>query len=420
MLVLREALHRWVEVGLDRFRKRGRPAAAWTVRLTAAAVASYVAASLIFPGSGPLLAPLTALLVVQLTPVSILVSGVQRVVSVVAGVAVAVAFSSLVGISWWSLGTVIALSLLIGQLLRLGANLIEVPISAMLVLGVGARTAEPAAWQRILETLVGAGVGVLSNLVFPPKVTTEDAGAAIDAFADDLARLIESAAQEVAADESSAGGFGERAWRWLGEARRLTHDIPNLGSALLRAEESRRLNLRALGTTDSGPGLRHGLEAMEHSAVAIRGMFRSFVDAGQEYDAQGRVPAGDVRAAVALLLRDIAGVVQAFGRLVHAEAHPGDDGPQSEDLREALWTLQDARARLTDLLLVDPRSDPTLAGLTLSLLTTVERLLRELDLNERMRRSTRQQPTLPQRLVTYPLRQATKPVRRGSRRRRSG
>jgi len=134
------------------------------VRLTAAAVASFVVASLMFPHSEPLLAPLTALLVIQLTPVSILASGIQRVASVVAGVSVAVGFSSLVGITWWSLGTVIALSLLIGQLLRLGSNLLEVPISAMLVLGVGARTAETAAWQRIAETLVGAGVGTVAPL----------------------------------------------------------------------------------------------------------------------------------------------------------------------------------------------------------------------------------------------------------------
>ena len=36
----------------------------------------------------------------------------------------------------------------------------------MLVLGVGANTAQAAAWQRIAETLVGAAVGVLSNLLF--------------------------------------------------------------------------------------------------------------------------------------------------------------------------------------------------------------------------------------------------------------
>ncbi len=74
----------------------------------------------LFPEGDALIAPLTALLVVQLTPVSLLTSGVERVVAVVIGVGVAVGFSSLVGLSWWSLGIVIALSILIAQALRLG------------------------------------------------------------------------------------------------------------------------------------------------------------------------------------------------------------------------------------------------------------------------------------------------------------
>ena len=79
--------------------------------------------------------------------------------SVVAGVLVAVAFALVVPLEWWSLGLLILVSITIGQVLRLRANLIEVAISGMLVLGVGSLNAESAAWQRIAETLVGAAVG---------------------------------------------------------------------------------------------------------------------------------------------------------------------------------------------------------------------------------------------------------------------
>ncbi len=117
-----EPLRRVARVTVDRLRQRGRSSAAWALRLTAAAVASYVVAHALFPASDALLAPLTALLVVQLTPVSLLTSGVQRVVSVVAGVTVAVLFSSVFGVSWWSLGIVVALSMLVAQVLRLGSG----------------------------------------------------------------------------------------------------------------------------------------------------------------------------------------------------------------------------------------------------------------------------------------------------------
>jgi hypothetical protein len=412
---LRDVAGRWLDVGRERLRERSRSAVAWMVRLTAAAVASFVVASLVFPDSAPLLAPLTALLVVQLTPVSILTSGIQRVASVVAGVSVAVAFSALVGLSWWSLGTIVAVSLLIGQLLRLGPNLIEVPISAMLVLRVGSTTAESAAWQRIAETLVGAGVGVLSNLLFPPRVTSRDAAVAIEDLAEDLAALLDTAADGVVIEESHSGELADRASGWLGRARRLTHDIPNVGAALLQAEESRRLNLRALGTADTGPPLRHGLEALEHSAVAVRSMFRSILDAVRGYDAQGRVLDTDMRAAVALLLHDCATGLRAFGRLVQAESPLAVDPPDPSELRDALDQLRDARARVTDLVLIDPRDDTTLAVLNFALLATVERLLQELDPAEHARHQARRAQTLPARLAAHPREQAdlTKQAWRG-------
>ncbi|MDX6297156.1 MAG: hypothetical protein QOI51_1013, partial [Nocardioidaceae bacterium] len=55
---MREVARRWVEGTLDRFRRRGRPALLWMVRLTAGAVASYIVASVVIPQSDPLLAPL--------------------------------------------------------------------------------------------------------------------------------------------------------------------------------------------------------------------------------------------------------------------------------------------------------------------------------------------------------------------------
>ena len=119
-----------------RVRRRGRSALFRAARLTGAAVAAYlVAEALGLDDTPPLVAALTALLVVQATASGTLSTGVERVLSVVAGVAIAVAFSALVGLTWWSLAILVAASIVVGQLLRLGPNLIEVPISAMLVLG---------------------------------------------------------------------------------------------------------------------------------------------------------------------------------------------------------------------------------------------------------------------------------------------
>jgi hypothetical protein len=371
---------------LSRLRSDGRSAVLWSLRITVAAVASYVVGTLFFPGTQPLLAPLTAMLVVQVTPVSLLASGIDRVVAVVTGVSLAVAFSTVVPLEWWSLGVLIFLSITIGQALRLRSNLIEVAISGMLVLGVGALGADSAAWQRIAETLVGAAVGIATNLLFPPKVASADAGRAIDGLADALSDLLSRAADELTELVAEGRDVTPTAKSWLGEARHITHDIPRVGAALLHAEQGRRFNVRAVGTPDVGPGLRQGLEALEHSAVAIRGMFRALLDATYDGTWLDDESAPDVFLGLAQTLREMAAGVDAFGQLVRDEADPTKQLSSADvgALREALEGLHESRARLDDLLISGISAE--LVELHASVLQTVKRLLREMDLDERIRR----------------------------------
>jgi uncharacterized membrane protein YccC len=382
--------------GMARLRSDGPAALLWSLRVTVAAVASYVVATLFFPGTQPLLAPLTAMLVVQVTPVSLLASGLDRVVAVVAGVSVAVAFAAVVPLEWWSLGLLILVSITIGQALRLRSNLVEVAISGMLVLGVGSLGAESAAWQRIAETLVGAAVGIAANLLFPPKVASADAGRAIDGLADSISELLSRAADELTELVDEGGDVAAAARGWLGEARRITHDIPQVGAALLHAEQGRRFNVRAVGTPNVGPGLRQGLESLEHSAVAIRGMFRAVADATRDAAWSHDETAEHVLRGLAQTLREMAASVDAFGQLVHDEADPGKRISSSDVqvLREALEGLHEARARLEDLLIAG--TTPELLELHAAVLSTVKRLLREMDLDERIRRQVRLlRPTRP-------------------------
>lgn len=372
-------------------RRDGLAALLWSSRITVAATASYVVAVLLFPGTIPLLAPLTAMLVVQVTPVSLLASGVDRVISVVSGVTLAVVFASMLPLTWWSLGLLIFVAITLGQVLRLKANLVEVAISAMLVLGVGALAAEAAAWQRITETLVGAAVGIAANLLFPPKVASADAGDAIDGLADRLSELLSRAKDELTGLVTGGGDISPAARDWLDEARTITHDMPRIWQALLQAEEGRRLNVRAVGTADVGPGLRQGLESLEHSAVAIRSMFRSVLDATLETDwlDDELLSAEDVFPGIAQAFGELAACVDAFGQLVHDEGDPTSRVSDSDvhPLREAQDGMNEARARLEEALLAGgPRP---LVELNAALLATVKRMQREMDLDERLRRQLR-------------------------------
>jgi hypothetical protein len=361
-----------------RCRERGRSAVLRAGRISGASVAAFLVAEAVgLQDPPPLIAALTALLVVQATLASTLVNGIQRVLSVVAGVALAVLFVSVVGLSWWSLGALVAASIVVGQVLRLGPHLLEVPISAMLVLGVGySAGAESVGAGRIVETLVGAAVGVLVNVAFPPAVQTRYAGRAVEKFAEEIAGLLAGAADALAAGAVEP----EQAARWLDDARRLNRHAPRVDRALEHAEESRRLNVRALGTPRSERSLRDGLDGLEHTSVSVRTLFRALYDATAERTGVAEDPAyaAEVRRGAAALMARIAAVVGAFGRLLQAEVE-GSGGAQNAELTAALEALRLARAEVEALLIADPRGRQGLWELNSAVLTTTDRVLQELD-----------------------------------------
>ena len=86
-------------------RRRAQPTAVYIARMTLTAVAAYLLAlQLPSASSRSVIAPLTALLVVQATLFHTIRSAIQRVVGVTAGVLAAVAVSAYVPFSWWVLG----------------------------------------------------------------------------------------------------------------------------------------------------------------------------------------------------------------------------------------------------------------------------------------------------------------------------
>src|SRR4051794_8826122 len=147
-----------------------------TAKATFAAVLAYGVADLLNTSDAPILAPLTALLVVQLTVYETVAQSVQRIFSVLAGVLIALAIAAVVGLTWWSLGAVVAVALVTGLLLRRGPHALGVPISAMLVLGVGGGGAGGAAGGGVYETLIGAAIGVGVNVAVAPPVHVRPAG----------------------------------------------------------------------------------------------------------------------------------------------------------------------------------------------------------------------------------------------------
>jgi hypothetical protein len=351
--------------------RRGRRPGLRTAKTTLAAVLSYVVALRLGNSPQPVLAPLTALLVVQLTMYETVASGLQRVASVVAGVLIAVGLASWVGLTWWSLGVVVALSLVIGRLLHLGDHLLEVPISAMLVLAVGG--AQGAALDRVYETLVGAAVGVAVNLLIATPLYVQPASDAIGELAERMALFL-----RVLADQLREGWSRESADRMLNDARRLGDEVDHADRTLARAQDSARLNPRAAQAREALPRLRTGLTGLEHAYVTIRNLCRSLLDrtyfvtseeAQTVYDAEVRFELGQVLEAAADALVQVSAVTAGTEAL---------DAARTE-VERRLAVLHRRRDRLAQLLHDESSQDRAVWQQHGALLTDLDRMRIEIE-----------------------------------------
>ncbi|MFF1274270.1 aromatic acid exporter family protein [Streptomyces marokkonensis] len=361
-----------------RFVKRRRdPVTVQTVRSAAAATVAYVIALRLSPEAAPLTAPLTALLVVQVTLYSTLTTGMRRVNSVVTGVVVAILFSLLVGLTWWSLGLLILSSLVIGHLVRVDEFVPEVAISAMLVLGV--TTHGDTAWARIVETLIGAVVGMGFNLLLAPPVWVEEAGESIEELARRVRQLMLRIGEEAAGRPPPA-----RAAARLHEARRLDHDISEVDADLRQAEDSLRLNPRVREGLLHRIVLRTGLDTLEICTVVLRVLARTLTDLTKQREPE-RLFAPGTGAVFEQLLSEIADAVVSFAVLVTTSVS-ADAESAEERLASQLRQASATRDKLARLLFEEARRDASQWQLLGAVLTEVNRMLDEMDTEHRTRR----------------------------------
>ncbi|MFI1733165.1 aromatic acid exporter family protein [Streptomyces acidicola] len=374
---MRDVRGAWAVVGPQMTKWRQDPIVVQSVRSSAAATLAYVVALRLSPEAAPLTAPLTALLVVQVTLYATLKTGIRRVNAVVAGVVIAILFSLLVGLTWWSLALIILASLAVGHLVRVSEFVPEVAISAMLVLGV--TQVGGTAWTRVLETLIGAAVGLVFNLVLAPPVWVKTAGESIE----DMARRMRQLMLRVGEEAAGRTPF-EQAAAQLHEARQLDHDIVEVDAALRQAEDSLKLNPRVREGLLHRVVLRTGLDTLEICTVVLRVIARTLTDLAREREPEPLFEPA-TGAVLEQLLAEIADAVVSFGVLVTTDVSSNAESAESR-LAAELATAAATRDKLAQLLLEDVQRDARQWQLRGAVLTEVNRILDELDTEHRSRR----------------------------------
>jgi len=354
---------------LDLARRQTQPAVVYITRLTGAAILAYLAALLLTGSDRPVLAPLTALLVVQASLFQTIRSAIRRVSAVTIGVLLAVILSAYIPFSWWMLGLLIAGSLALGMILRLGEEILEVPISAMLVFAVNSQA---AATSRVLDTLVGAGAGLAAGLIYAPT-RLQPAKDAVGDLTGQMSALLEQMAAGLASVPER-----HRAIEWLERTRALRAEIERVDDTLSKAEESIRLNpWRLSAHGKSAAGLRAGMTSLERAATDMRVLARSVADSTQIDSEHSPVRETQTRAQLASVLSDLSSAVRVYGELIESS---GDTAPAAseERLEQHLEAARQNTDQLADLLRADPDEQPDGWPLRGEILAHVDRLRTEL------------------------------------------
>src|SRR5690606_38639782 len=116
-----------------------------------------------------------ALLVVQPSVNQSLAKAVERTIGVVVGVIIATLLTLVLGTHSWIVLLAIVVAMLVAWTFKATAGTAnQVAISAMLVLALGASSPDYAL-ARIIETMIGAAIGLTINVLVVPPVLIEPA-----------------------------------------------------------------------------------------------------------------------------------------------------------------------------------------------------------------------------------------------------
>lgn len=268
---------RWAEVVAAQtkmLRAERRTPILQVLKTAVAALAAWSGCILIIPGQVPVFAAIAAIIVVQPSVNQSFASALQRSAGVIVGVLVAYFAALVFGSPSWLILVAIAASLLIAWALRFPqSSTVQVPISAMLVLSIGSATPGYAV-DRIIETIIGAIIGVVVNWLIVPPVSLQPADDAVGRLGTEIAVVLESLARVL----SSPDDAERNRYQVLVEARLLTPMRTKATAAVDTATESLRFNPRRSAHREALERDQELLAMLSILVTRVTGMARALND----------------------------------------------------------------------------------------------------------------------------------------------
>lgn len=256
-----------------RLRTESRVPLMQVVKTSVATVAAWFVAVLLLPSELPIFAAIAALLVVQPSVNQSFGKAVERSVGVISGVIIASLIGLLFSGQTWVILLAIVVSIFFGWVFRLtpgSAN--QIPISAMLVLAIGAAT-PGYALDRIVETLIGAALGVIVNILIVPPVALGPAERDMNLLTGELAASLERLATALTSPQTQQQLDG-----LMIQARLLRPMRESAAASVKQGEESLTLNPRRTAHRTRLEDVSHLLDRLTPIVTRVIGMTRAFHD----------------------------------------------------------------------------------------------------------------------------------------------
>ncbi|WP_158539971.1 FUSC family protein [Williamsia limnetica] len=246
-----------------------RAALIQAIKASVAALIAWVLAAEVFDFSQPFLAPWSAVFIVAATVYRSVRSAAQQLAASFIAVILASAATEFIPWDLAALFIAVLLGLLVGQWRYFGDSGTWIGITALLIL-TSASVEESALIDRLIETAIGAAIGIAVNATIAPPVHQLDAADAIRRVADDLADVLDHMGTAALSDDRQSFDSGMR-------ARAAVVLVRDAERAVALDRESRRLNPRVraggIGSSDWDAklsALRHAWSHVEELGKTLQ------------------------------------------------------------------------------------------------------------------------------------------------------